>query len=53
MYDLSSAGDLTVDGTLDFKVDSLEYIDVAESIVHAILDSVWNGWIAAGGFLYK
>ena len=52
MYDLFSTGDLTVDGTLDFKVDSLEYIDVVESIVCAILDCAWIYWIAAGGFLY-
>jgi hypothetical protein len=52
MYDLFSTGDLTVDGTLDFKDDSLEYIDVVESIVRAILDCAWNCWIEAGGFLY-
>ena len=52
MYDLFSTGDLTVDGTLDFKDDSLEYVDVVESIVRAILDCAWNCWIAAGGFLY-
>lgn len=52
MYDLFSTGDLTVDGTLDFKDDSLEYVDVVESIVRAILDCAWNCWIEAGGFLY-
>jgi hypothetical protein len=52
MYDLFSTGDLTVDGTLYFKDDSLEYVDVVESIVRAILDCAWNCWIKAGGFLY-
>ena len=42
MYDLFSTGDLTVDGTLDFKDNSLEYVDVVESILSAILDCPWN-----------
>ncbi len=50
--DLSSASEGTFDKILEFNADSLEHVDVVESIVRAILDCAWNCWIEAGGFLY-
>ena len=38
MYDLSSASGLTFNETLEFKLDSLEHVDMAELLVCIILN---------------
>jgi len=48
-HDPSRVSEFTFDETLEFRVDSLEHVDVEELIVWPILDFIWNGWITVGG----
>jgi hypothetical protein len=41
-HDSSCARELTFDETLEFTVNSLEHVILAELIVRTILDFIWN-----------